>query len=366
MGCYLCAAVCPVDCIALQATEDEHGRRYPEFFRINFSRCIFCGFCEDACPTYAIQLTPDFEMGEYQRPNLVYEKEESADQRPGKISRTTTSGVSAVWRSAGRTRANPSTRRPPPIFIGFCPDYLMDAAVLYCGSDCDYRHAADDHPAERRACAALPDRLAAGSSSVSTRWERPFVAALEVIIYAGAIMVLFIFVVMMLNLGEEQSRWSGCWLMPRMWIGPCILAAILIAELTYLLIASRIRRQGTASVQPKTGRHGPVRTVSDRRGTGLHASAGRHRGRLSSGRKTGRTGDAICHRFRWQHGLLLAAILFALGLIGLLVRRNLIFTLMSIEVMLNAAGLAFVVAGGALGAAGRSGHVPLHSGDGSG
>ena len=46
-----------------------------------------------------------------------------------------------------------------------------------------------------------------------------------------------------------------------------------------------------------------------------------------------------------QHGLLLAGILFALGLVGLLVRRNLIFILMSIEVMLNASGLAFVVAG---------------------
>lgn len=76
VGCYLCAAACPVDCIALQATEDENGRRYPEFFRINFSRCIFCGFCEDACPTYAIQLIPDFEMGEYDRQNLVYEKED--------------------------------------------------------------------------------------------------------------------------------------------------------------------------------------------------------------------------------------------------------------------------------------------------
>ena len=74
-ACYLCAAACPAGCIALQAAEDEHGRRYPEFFRINFSRCIFCGFCEDACPTYAIQLTPDCEMSEYERPNLVYEKE---------------------------------------------------------------------------------------------------------------------------------------------------------------------------------------------------------------------------------------------------------------------------------------------------
>ena len=46
-----------------------------------------------------------------------------------------------------------------------------------------------------------------------------------------------------------------------------------------------------------------------------------------------------------RDGLLLAGILFSLGLIGLLVRRNMIFVLMSLEVMLNAAGLAFVVAG---------------------
>jgi NADH-quinone oxidoreductase subunit K len=46
-----------------------------------------------------------------------------------------------------------------------------------------------------------------------------------------------------------------------------------------------------------------------------------------------------------EHGFLLAAVLFALGLLGLLVRRNLIFTLISVEIMLNAAGLAFVFAG---------------------
>jgi NADH-quinone oxidoreductase subunit K len=46
-----------------------------------------------------------------------------------------------------------------------------------------------------------------------------------------------------------------------------------------------------------------------------------------------------------QQGLMLAGILFALGVAGLLVRRNLVFILMSIEIMLNAAGLAFVTAG---------------------
>ncbi|HET8799857.1 MAG TPA: NADH-quinone oxidoreductase subunit NuoK [Marinobacter sp.] len=44
-----------------------------------------------------------------------------------------------------------------------------------------------------------------------------------------------------------------------------------------------------------------------------------------------------------EHGLILAAILFALGLLGLMMRRNMLFVLMSLEVMLNASALAFVV-----------------------
>ncbi|MHA6493028.1 NADH-quinone oxidoreductase subunit NuoK [Pseudomonas borbori] len=46
-----------------------------------------------------------------------------------------------------------------------------------------------------------------------------------------------------------------------------------------------------------------------------------------------------------EHGLTLAAVLFSLGLVGLMVRRNILFVLMSLEVMMNAAALAFVVAG---------------------
>ncbi len=46
-----------------------------------------------------------------------------------------------------------------------------------------------------------------------------------------------------------------------------------------------------------------------------------------------------------EYGLIIAGILFMLGLAGLLIRRNIIFVLMSLEIMLNAAGLAFIVAG---------------------
>jgi NADH-quinone oxidoreductase subunit K len=46
-----------------------------------------------------------------------------------------------------------------------------------------------------------------------------------------------------------------------------------------------------------------------------------------------------------EHGLILAGLLFTLGLLGLLVRRNVLFVLMSLEIMLNASALAFVSAG---------------------
>lgn len=66
----------------------------------------------------------------------------------------------------------------------------------------------------------------------------PLMAALEVIIYAGAIVVLFVFVVMMLNLGAQAREAERQWLAPRAWIGPVILSAILLAEVIYMIVRS--------------------------------------------------------------------------------------------------------------------------------
>jgi NADH-quinone oxidoreductase subunit J len=63
----------------------------------------------------------------------------------------------------------------------------------------------------------------------------PFVAALEVIIYAGAIMVLFVFVVMLVHVDPEGIAMQENWLTPAMYIGPSLLAFILLAELAYIL-----------------------------------------------------------------------------------------------------------------------------------
>ncbi len=64
----------------------------------------------------------------------------------------------------------------------------------------------------------------------------PFAAVLEVIIYAGAIMVLFVFVVMLLNVGPEATEQERLWLQPANWGGPAVLAVILIAELAYVTL----------------------------------------------------------------------------------------------------------------------------------
>ncbi|MRS14871.1 NADH-quinone oxidoreductase subunit J [Enterobacteriaceae bacterium RIT691] len=60
-----------------------------------------------------------------------------------------------------------------------------------------------------------------------------FAGALEIIVYAGAIMVLFVFVVMMLNLGGAEIEQERQWLKPQVWIGPGVLSVILLAVIVY-------------------------------------------------------------------------------------------------------------------------------------
>lgn len=62
-----------------------------------------------------------------------------------------------------------------------------------------------------------------------------FAGALEIIVYAGAIMVLFVFVVMMLNLGQATVAQERAWLQPRTWLGPSLLAVVLLLTLIDML-----------------------------------------------------------------------------------------------------------------------------------
>ncbi|AEV99293.1 NADH dehydrogenase subunit J [Niastella koreensis GR20-10] len=89
------------------------------------------------------------------------------------------------------------------------------------------------------------------SSMVFLSLGAPFVAALEVIVYAGAIIVLFIFVVMMLNLGKETAQQEREWLKPKVWVLPAALVLLLLIEMIVLLFSNGEEVMKIAVVEPR-------------------------------------------------------------------------------------------------------------------
>ncbi|MYD46003.1 MAG: NADH-quinone oxidoreductase subunit J [Gammaproteobacteria bacterium] len=73
----------------------------------------------------------------------------------------------------------------------------------------------------------------------------PFAAALEIVIYAGAIVVLFLFVVMMLNLGRSSVARESQWLRPGMWVLPAILSGVLFIVFGYTVLQT----ENSATIQ---------------------------------------------------------------------------------------------------------------------
>jgi NADH-quinone oxidoreductase subunit J len=79
----------------------------------------------------------------------------------------------------------------------------------------------------------------------------PFIAVLQVVIYAGAIMVLFVFVVMMLNLGPPGERQERRWLGAGVWGVPIVLTAMLLALSVYALVSAGGISAPAGVVSPK-------------------------------------------------------------------------------------------------------------------
>jgi NADH-quinone oxidoreductase subunit I len=90
VGCFLCAAACPARCIYIEAAENTSdqrisaGERYASVYNIDYSRCIFCGYCVEACPTDAITHGHDFELATYDINSLIYRKEQLLERIPTK------------------------------------------------------------------------------------------------------------------------------------------------------------------------------------------------------------------------------------------------------------------------------------------
>ena len=76
IACDLCAVACPEHLIVVGSERNPVTRRKElTEFTYDLSRCMFCGLCEDACPTDALELTQDYEMAQYSREGLIWNRE---------------------------------------------------------------------------------------------------------------------------------------------------------------------------------------------------------------------------------------------------------------------------------------------------
>jgi len=76
ISCDLCAIVCPENLIVVTSVRNPQTRRKDlTEFTYDLSRCMFCGLCEDACPVDALELTQDFELAQYSREGLIWDRQ---------------------------------------------------------------------------------------------------------------------------------------------------------------------------------------------------------------------------------------------------------------------------------------------------
>ncbi len=394
------------------------GERYGFVYEINMLRCIFCALCVEACPTEAITMTQLFEMSTTRREDAIYTKNEllvDADGTPNHmfpedrlanlVELTKADGWMRATAPQGRAAYEGIEAWTPSAGVGLRPAETgqkgsMGAAQNETGQtrQAQTKQARRDRPRPNRPRRDRPrpnrgrgvmelalfvvfGLVAVVGSLAVILAKNPvysalammatlfsfaifyvmhlahFVAAVQIIVYAGAVMTLFLFVIMFIGIDREEDR-SETLPRQRMFvavIGAAILAGVATLAfrgfhwITYLGESTGEPFNGTVqniSVDLFTEWALPFETVS------LLLDHRRHRGHrpglLPTGQTLGRRPlMELTVTPGWYMGL--AALVFVVGAAGLLTRRNALIMFMSVELMLNAVNLTFVAAGTAIG-----------------
>ena len=233
VGCELCAWACPADAIYVEGgdnTEEARfspGERYGAIYQINYLRCIFCGLCIEACPTRSLTMSNDYELADDNRQDLIFTKEQllapllpGMEQPPhpmrlgddekdyyvqGADAGAPVGRLGRRWgsrsderRAATRPGGEPARRRRARRRRG---GRLLDPRPGRAGRRA--RHGARPATPSTRRC-AWSARCSASASSTWSRRRRSS-ALVQIIVYTGAIMMLFLFVLMLVGRDASDS-----------------------------------------------------------------------------------------------------------------------------------------------------------------
>jgi NADH-quinone oxidoreductase subunit K len=173
------------------------------------------------------------------------------------------------------------------------------------------------------------------------------VGFLQIIVYAGAIMILFLFVIWLLNLQTEVGPTGHLALK---FFGS-IAAALLVTELFFILAPPHLQVKFTR----EPAGYGSLASLAGKLFTDYLGTAAGCGGRFGRARaQTAGHGQSACREecramIPLTYMMSLSAMIFAIGVAGVIIRRNILVMLMSIELMLNAVNLAFIAIGSRLG-----------------
>jgi NADH-quinone oxidoreductase subunit I len=126
-----CSGTCPADAIYIEPGENDpaspnsFGERYAEVFQVDMLRCIFCGYCQAACPTGAITLESNTALATYTRDKMLYNKEDLLE-----LLGTSTRGAALAWEPAPPPEAQPTI----PDYQGLFDGWRTTAAAVGKGN----------------------------------------------------------------------------------------------------------------------------------------------------------------------------------------------------------------------------------------
>ena len=258
IGCELCAWACPADAIYVEGSENtpdqrfSPGERYGRVYQINYLRCILCGMCIEACPTRALTMTNEYEIADDSRLNLIWTKEQLLaplqqgmeapphPMRPGKDEKDYYRlGAVGVVAAPGRPGWPDLAVRPARGVrgCGGCPRGARRVRGGGQREPSERRAGQMTTPRRRRQCrragqadlfwilavasvlAALAMilvrravhcalMLAVVMISLATMYAMqgaPFLAFVQIIVYTGAVLMLFLFVLMLVGISSSDS-----------------------------------------------------------------------------------------------------------------------------------------------------------------
>ena len=232
VGCELCAWACPADAIYVEGgdnTEEARyspGERYGAIYQINYLRCIGCGLCVEACPTRSLTMTNLYELADDNRQDLIYTKEQllapllpGMEQPPHPMRlgeneqdyyvqgpswlavRTAQDAVGEqVSHVVSAPGAEPTRAAVADVVTHRRGDRVLDPRPARAG-----RRAGHGLRPQRRALGAVAGRHDALLGVLYIVQQAPFLGFVQIIVYTGAIMMLFLFVLMLVGRDSSDS-----------------------------------------------------------------------------------------------------------------------------------------------------------------